>query len=63
MFMRVYLLTLVYRTEKTPWIKPTGPEAYRELKKFRAVGHARSRCTYPLVIILIYTNAIRYKGP
>ena len=31
---------LVYRTDKTPWVKPTGPEAYRELKKLRRVfGH------------------------
>jgi hypothetical protein len=31
---------LVYRTGKTPWIKPTGPEAYRELKKLCGVfGH------------------------
>lgn len=24
---------LVFRTSKTPWIKPTGPEAYRDLKR------------------------------
>jgi hypothetical protein len=31
---------LVYRTGKTPWRQPTGPEAYRELKELRAVfGH------------------------
>jgi hypothetical protein len=31
---------LVYRTGKKAWIKPTGPEAYRQLKELRAVfGH------------------------
>jgi len=31
---------LVYRTGKKAWIKPTGPEAYRELKEVRPVfGH------------------------
>jgi hypothetical protein len=28
---------LVYRTGKTPWIKPSGPEAYRELKELCGV--------------------------
>ncbi|RDB24643.1 hypothetical protein Hypma_008248 [Hypsizygus marmoreus] len=28
---------LVYRTGTTPWTKPTGPEAYRELKELRPV--------------------------
>ena len=28
---------LVYRTETTPWTKPTGPEAYRRLKELRPV--------------------------
>ncbi|KAG8829774.1 hypothetical protein FRC17_006078 [Serendipita sp. 399] len=31
---------LVYRTGKRPWVKPTGPEAYRQLKQLRPVfGH------------------------
>jgi hypothetical protein len=31
---------LVYRTGKKAWIKPTGPEGYRQLKELRAVfGH------------------------
>ncbi|KIY47900.1 hypothetical protein FISHEDRAFT_74238 [Fistulina hepatica ATCC 64428] len=31
---------LVYRTGTTPWKKPTGPEAYRELRELRPVfGH------------------------
>jgi hypothetical protein len=31
---------LVYRTGTTPWAKPTGPEAYRQLKELRPVfGH------------------------
>ncbi|KAF8970664.1 hypothetical protein BDZ97DRAFT_55681 [Flammula alnicola] len=31
---------LVYRTGTTPWIKPTGPQAQRELKELRQVfGH------------------------
>ena len=31
---------LVFRTSKTPWVKPTGPEAYRHLKQLREVyGH------------------------
>jgi hypothetical protein len=29
--------TLVYRTGKTPWKRPTGLEAYRELKKLCGV--------------------------
>jgi hypothetical protein len=52
---RVYLLTppppkLVYRTGKAPWIKPTGPEAYRELKMLRGVfdpTHHRARRSLP----------------
>lgn len=31
---------LVYRTEKTPWVKPTDLEDHRKLKKLRGVfGH------------------------
>lgn len=31
---------LVYRTSTTPWMEPTGPEAYRQLKELRSVfGH------------------------
>ncbi|CAL1705516.1 unnamed protein product, partial [Somion occarium] len=31
---------LVFRTSKQPWVKPTGPEAYRHLKQLRPVyGH------------------------
>jgi hypothetical protein len=31
---------LVYRTRTTPWTKPTGPKAHRELKELRPVfGH------------------------
>ena len=31
---------LVYRTGKTPWVMPNGPEAYRRLKQLRGVfGH------------------------
>jgi hypothetical protein len=57
---------LVYRTgsSKTPWVKPTGPEAYRKLKQARGVfGHKLNvvwKDVGPLVRDLLNTRRVAW---
>jgi hypothetical protein len=57
---------LVYRTgsSKTPWVKPTGPEAYRKLKQARGVfGHKLNvvwKDVGPLVRDLLNTQRVAW---